>query len=185
MKQATIEQFVKMTDVWCYLTKLQAAYVAAMNFDDGMKGFGSIRITDGKFYCGGNYDDFEEVEIVEIDYEKSNLVFKSKEAEGWCVIDNLIVYRKESETNGVLWGASEQCEASLALAKLTVKLREANGSDWQPNWGLENLNAKYVFGKLTLSCNCSTGILAFKNSEVGKEFIKENRDLIEKAKALL
>lgn len=81
----------------------------------------------------------------------------------------------------------EEAEASVALAQL-CQLRDIYNKGWKPNW--ENTDTKFVIyfaGKdiNTITSEVLHRVLSFKTSELRDKFLKNFKDLIEKAKPLL
>lgn len=142
----------------------------------------------------------------EIDKEKSTfekIVFKPIKKEfpesweelrtvsGYCSDANSKIFKYENiecnKDNRNVFPTLEEAEASVALAQL-CQLRDIYNKGWKPDW--ENLNTKYCIfikeNRVALdSFTCFSKVLHFKNVGLAQQFLKNFRDLIEKAKPLL
>ena len=195
MKQLTLLEALQTPDVKFRLDKEQSHFLEKLRCLNGSLRFCHVN-NDGRLLTSRNkeiYDNVnaEIVEIVEIDYEKSNLVFKSKETEGWCFsyLDNSInKHIKKEAGKRLLWKTKEQCEASVAMAELSFLMAEANG-DWQADW-LDWDTCKHCISihnsePIVSRIWHSTWFLVFKTEEIAGKFLSDNLELIKKAKVLL
>lgn len=139
-----------------------------------------------------------EKQIIEVDgkkYEVTLVPFeevKQKRISGFYVNDVSDILEVSNRIFGKddknIFRTKEQAEACLALAELSQLMFEAN-EGWEPDWSDEN-QKKYTIG---FSYNkIGTGVyntlkmfLAFKTNEIAEKFLKENKELILKAKPLL
>tara|TARA_B110000977_G_C11043827_1_gene479820 strand:- start:592 stop:1059 length:468 start_codon:yes stop_codon:yes gene_type:complete len=81
----------------------------------------------------------------------------------------------------------EQAEASIALAQLS-QLRDVYRQGWEPDWEADNDKyfIEFVFDSLSIAVLSHTNhFLSFQDRKTARLFLKNFRDLIEKAKPLM
>ena len=207
MKQLTLLEALQRPDVKFRLNEKQACFIHALKGTANFCCFGFSTNNEGCLFVSKNkeiYDNVnaEIVEIVEIDYDASNIIYKKKEREGWCVIEDCVVFRTESTAGKrLLWETKEQCLASAAMAELSFLMAEAN-EGWVADEGTATMSKATAGITVTEGAVrhgiCSHGIdlmvgsiwlskrfLTFKTEEIAEKFLVDNRELIEKAKVLL
>lgn len=89
--------------------------------------------------------------------------------------------------NRSVFVTEEQAEASIALAQLT-QLREVYRQGWKPNWNegsAKDVIEKYSGEVVGDSYFNRSFFLAFQSEEVRDQFLKNFKELIEKASPLL
>ena len=86
------------------------------------------------------------------------------------------------------FATKDQAEASIALAMLS-QLREVYRNGWKPDWeDGEKLKFCIEFFKNKIDINyyyCTSRFLSFQSAEIRDLFLKNFRELIEKAKPLM
>lgn len=102
-------------------------------------------------------------------------------------VNRVFIGGKRDPKNKGLFPNKETAEAFLALMQL-VQLRDCYRQGWKPDW--EDGTEKYVIVQYdnVLSYEVYqrvSRVLAFQSVEVRNEFLKNFRDLIEKAKELI
>ena len=81
----------------------------------------------------------------------------------------------------------ETAEAFLALMQL-VQLRDCYRQGWKPDWCKGDYKATINHGRHGLTCDYSywgNQVLSFQSEKICEDFLKNFRDLIEKAKELI
>lgn len=142
----------------------------------------------------------------EIDRENStfeNIIFRKAErklskrwedlpfVEGWFIDAKCRIIEtgrlNTQEYNKNTFPTKEEAEACVALAQL-CQLRDIYNEGWKPDWTDNNekfcifFNNEKVYSGLSYY---TRHILSFKTFEIGEEFLKNFKDLIETAKPLL
>ena len=115
-----------------------------------------------------------------------------KIVEGYYISSDAKIYRSTSaalEENRMFFTSREQAEAAIALAQLS-QLREVYRHGWKPDWddfeqlkfviNFDGENEIIVDNWMTFPF-----FLSFQSKEIRNEFLKNFRDLIEKAKPLM
>ena len=112
---------------------------------------------------------------------------------GWFVDEYCEVYKiylatTNSSEHRNIFATKEQAEASIAMAMLSQLMRDVNG-DWVPNWMDANKNKWVIYFKhgnpVISTLRGASAFLAFPTREIVHKFLKNHRELIEKAKPLL
>jgi hypothetical protein len=96
--------------------------------------------------------------------------------------------RTTYNNNRNIFATKQQAEASIALAQLS-QLREVYRQGWVPDWSNPN-EVKYVFefspnGIYINRWYSINTFLSFQSKEIAEQFLKNFRNLIEKAKPLM
>ena len=108
---------------------------------------------------------------------------------GYSEVRKLSVFPRNRDpfVDKTLLSIKEDAEAHLALIQLR-RLRDVYRQGWVPNWddGIVKYGIEYKNNKIYISiCYSVQCFLAFQSQEVAEEFLKNFRDLIEKAKDLI
>lgn len=107
--------------------------------------------------------------------------------------DSDILHVKRLHVNRSFYGdrnllsTKEDAEAHLALIQLH-RLRDVYRQGWKPNWddNKEKYCINYFECKVEIcALCCSRHFLSFQSQEIAEKFLKNFKDLIEKAKELL
>lgn len=111
---------------------------------------------------------------------------------GYYVEENSEIVKSSNyyaeDGNQNIFATKEQAEASIALAMLS-QLREVYRDGWKPDWeDGEKLKFCIEFFKNKIDINyyyCTSRFLSFQSAEIRDLFLKNFRELIEKAKPLM
>ena len=91
------------------------------------------------------------------------------------------------DTDKNIYATKEQAEAAIALAQLS-QLREVYRKGWKPDWNdnQQKYGIQIFCGDIEEAQTAWTNIfLSFQSPEIRDEFLKNFRDLIEKARPLM
>ena len=150
-----------------------------------------IEVPDG--YKAEYNKDTQKIEVVKVELPKTweefceNYPVKSDE----YLIDSWGNFTIPSETERYLTRFlvpnKETAEAFIALMQL-IQLRDCYRQGWKPDWCKGDYKATINHGRHGLTCDYSywgNQVLSFQSEKICEDFLKNFRDLIEKAKELI
>lgn len=152
-----------------------------------------IEVPDG--YKAVYNKDTQKVDVIKIELPKTWEEFceNNPMKSGECFLTEYgeIIYAVEKyrDTNfKTILPNDETAEAFMALMQL-IQLRDCYRQGWVPDWEDDDQQkhsvATYYGVVCADTCTITKGVLSFQSEEIRDEFLKNFRDLIEKAKELI
>lgn len=138
-------------------------------------------------------EDTQKVDVIKIELPKTWEEFceNNPMKSGECFLTEYgeIIYAVEKyrDTNfKTILPNEETAEAFMALMQL-IQLRNCYRQGWKPNWHIDDYNFIILYSRhgLTSDYLCGNRVLSFQSKDICEEFLKNFKDLIEKAKYLI